>query len=71
MPANERKLARYSVYRREDDRLMILDGTAKECSRVLGINVNSFHGLLCKTYRGNKWVIIRSDPEEIRRDMES
>lgn len=32
----------YSVWRNSDDRLLILDGTAEQCAKVMGIKLDTF-----------------------------
>ena len=58
----------YSVWRNKDDKLLILDGTAEECCRKLGISKNSFYRLCCASNGyGNAYTvrkIKRSEAEQ-------
>ena len=38
-----RPISLYSIWRNSDDQLLILDGTAEECCKFLGIQKNTFY----------------------------
>lgn len=58
----------YTVYRKSDDKLMILDGTMPQCLQVLKIKKNTFYVYL---QRGEKspYIFYKSTREEVERDM--
>jgi len=61
-PYNTR--TRYSVWRNEDDRLMILDGTASECAKRMGTTRQFFYVIVNKG--GNQiWTITKKSVAEI------
>ena len=47
----------YSVWNNATDEVVIIDGTPAECSRAMGISVQSFHSLVTRTRQGKhqKW----------------
>lgn len=64
----------YSVWRNSDDRLMILDGTADECAKLLHINRNSFYRLVCSTQNkgyGCVYTIRKMKSADVKREEES
>lgn len=63
----------FSVYRNRDDKLMILDGTAKECARVMGFKqLSSFYVILTvKGGQTGKWTVIKTSREQIAAETES
>ena len=64
----------YTVWRNKDDMLLILDGTAEECCRLLGMNKNSFYRLVCSTGNkgyGNMYTIRKANRDQIKREEES
>ncbi len=57
----------YSVYKRKTDEPVIIHGTAKECAKVIGVAVNSFHIYVTRFNKGvkrRKYDIYVDDPEE-------
>ena len=59
----------YSVWRNSDDRLMILDGTMRECLMVMGITRSFFYRFMCEyNGRNSKWTVTRSTTEEVQKD---
>ena len=50
--ARQQATTLYSVWRNSDDKLLILDGTAEECCKLLNINKNSFYRLACVSGKG-------------------
>lgn len=62
----------YSIWRNSDDRLLILDGTVEECSKVLGITMRSFVERLSRVGGDQKMYTIRKiRREESEREEES
>lgn len=57
----------YTVYRNKDDRLMILDGTAKHCCEVLGLKQNTFYAYLSR--KDGPYTILRSTRKAVEADM--
>ena len=61
----------YCVYRNSDDRLMILDGTANECAKGMGIEPQSFYVLWTRHGgRNDRWTVTRKSRREIQQEME-
>ena len=57
-PKHRQPIFLYSIWRNGDDRLMILDGTADECCKVLGIPKKTFYEELSRTGgKGKKYTI--------------
>ena len=57
----------YSVWRNKDDLLMILDGTAEECAKAMGIKINSFY--IFASRGGNEnWTITKKKIAEIEQE---
>ena len=50
---------RYTVYNNKTDAPVIVDGTAKECEKAMGICENSFYCVLSRVRKGinRKWSI--------------
>lgn len=61
---------RYSVYRRNGDMLVILDGTAEQCRQIMRVTLCAFYKLVNVGGNG-KWEITKAKETDIRRDMES
>ena len=64
----------YSVWRNSDDQLLILDGTADECCKVLGITRQSFYRLVCAKKNagyGYAYTIRKISREQSKREEES
>ena len=64
----------YTVWRNSDDRLLILDGTADECCKLLHINKNSFYRLVCSNRNkgyGAAYTITKAKRDQIKREEES
>jgi hypothetical protein len=61
----------YSIWRNEDDALLILDGTADECCELLGISHRTFLERLSRT-KGNqeKYTIRKAKREDVERECE-
>lgn len=55
----------YSVWRNSDDRLMILDGTADECAKVMNISRQTFYKLICWGGTNESWTVLKSSLEEV------
>ena len=60
----------YSVWRNADDKLMILDGTAEECSKAMGVKRESFY-VVCNRGGNGDWTILKKSVAEIRAEMEA
>ena len=58
----------YSVWRNEDDRLMILDGTADECARIMQMERGSFYRI-CNGGGNGAWTVMKESVEEIQLEM--
>ena len=59
----------YSVWRNSDDRLLILDGTMRECLTVMNMTRTCFYRFMCEYHgRNGKWTVTRNTPEEIKKD---
>jgi hypothetical protein len=57
--AKYRKQAIYSVWNNKTDEVIIIDGTAEQCAKAMGIKVESFYTASMKASRGKnlKWTI--------------
>ena len=55
------KFCRYSVWRNKNDQPIIIDGTATECAKVMGISNGSFRSICVRVWQGKnkKYTIIR------------
>lgn len=55
--------SRYTVYDNRTDMPIIVDGTATECAKVMGIAAMSFHSTRYKCDRGEvkRWFIVKSE----------
>lgn len=58
----------YSVWRNKDDQLIILDGTADECARLMGVDRLHFYHI-CKNGT-DKWTIIKTPVAVVKADSE-
>lgn len=49
----------YTVYNNKTDMPVIIDGTAEECAKAMGIKVSSFYPAVTRTKKGQqkKWYI--------------
>ncbi len=47
-----REFCRYSVYESKTDNPIIIDGTAVQCAKVLGMTQNSFYSFVSKCRKG-------------------
>lgn len=55
----------YTVWDKNTDELVILDGTSKECAKAMGITIQSFYSYLCKSKKSViRWDIIESRKRE-------
>lgn len=56
----------YTVYDNRTDELVILDGTAQECARALGITDNSWRISVTRSRQGTlkKWYITTRNTKE-------
>lgn len=54
----------YSVWRNEDDSLVILDGTAVECAKAMGVTKNTFY-ILASDGGNAKWTIKKNSLKKI------
>lgn len=64
---------RYSVYRRQTDEPLMINGTADECANAMGITRNSFYKYMVRTEygtTGRKYEIFVDDPDEELEDGE-
>lgn len=60
----------YSVWRNSDDRLLILDGTMRECLKVMNMTRTCFYRFMCEYHgRNGKWTVTRNTPKEIEEEM--
>lgn len=52
---------RYTVYDNRTDELVILDGTAQECAKDMGLTMSSFYTAASRsgTDRWKKWTILK------------
>lgn len=59
---NTRKYCVYTVYNNRTDEVVIVDGTAEQAAKAMGISINSFYGYVKRVREGeiNKWWIERS-----------
>lgn len=62
----------FSVYRNKDDKLIILDGTARECARAMGLSRTSSFYVILKVRGGQteKWTIIKTPREVVAAQVE-
>lgn len=69
------KSTRYSVWRNEDDKLLILDGTVDEVSELLGINPNTIRRMAVHTEKNPndnlKYMIQAMKVTDIKREERS
>ena len=62
----------YSVWRNSDDRLIILDGTAEQCAKMLGIELATFRKWSSNDGKYNSaYKITRISTEEAKREEEA
>ena len=65
----------YSVWRNQDDKLLILDGTIEECSRRLGIAPQTIRRMAVHTEKthndGGKYTIRKMKIRDVKREEES
>jgi len=58
----------YSIWNNQNDQLIILDGTADQCSKMLGITKDAFYHIVC---RGSpQYTIQKARKREIEREAE-
>ena len=52
----------YSVWNNETDEVVIIDGNANECSKAMGISINSFYTLVTRCLKGElkKWTFTKT-----------
>lgn len=60
----------YTVWNNKTDELVILDGTADECCKAMGISKYSFNSLVTRARQGKnkKWIIETRKIEEEERE---
>lgn len=62
----------YSIWRNSDDRLLVLDGTAKQCCHILGITMHTFYGLVSRNASGEgKYTVRKIKASDAKREEES
>lgn len=54
----------YSVWRNSDDQLLILDGTAAECCKLLHVTPNTFYGYISGHSAGRNYTIRKISPRD-------
>ena len=62
---------RYTVYHNKTDTPVIIDGTAEEAMKAMGLaNIGSFYSVVSRALRGTnkKWSIIKTYREEFEVD---
>lgn len=55
----------YSVYRTENDELILLDATAEQCAKRIGVTRNYIYRLICDGGVGTIWTIVKNSVEEV------
>jgi hypothetical protein len=67
----ERAFRRYSVYRNKDDMPVIIDGTAEECAKAMGVTLNSFYRTVCRAKQGRlkRYTVIWRYMDETEEDL--
>ena len=61
----------YSVYRNDNDRLVVLDAPPQDAIRAMKVKPNTFYRILALSGGKNeKWTIIRTEKNEVARQME-
>ena len=62
----------YSIWRNSDDRLIILDGTAEECSRLLNTTKKNFYILVCNSQKNEnaRYTIRKISRQQLMREGE-
>ena len=62
----------YSIWRNEDDQLLILDGTSEQCCEILGIPKKTFYEELSRTGgKGKKYTIQKIRYKDAMRESEA
>lgn len=65
----------YSVWRNEDDKLLILDGTVQECCKLLGVAPQTIRRLAVQTEKtrneGGPYTVRKMKAEQVKREEES
>ena len=59
----------YSVWRNSDDRLLILDGTAEQCARIMGIKLGTFWRMTTNKH-GNAYTVQKIKRCDAKREEE-
>ena len=59
----------FSVYRSSDDRLIVLDKTASECAKIMGIKTISFYHLCERGGINRNWTIVKEHKANIEKDI--
>lgn len=57
----------YTVYNNKTEEVVIVDGTARECAKRMGIKEESFYSIFSRLNKGKKtrWHIVKSDCIEL------
>ena len=60
-------MKRYTIYNNKTDFPVIVDGTAAECAKAMGIKFKSFHSIATRARKGEikKWAVLTMDEEEL------
>ena len=60
-------MKKYTVYNNKTDFPVIVDGTAAECAKAMGIKNGSFHSTATRARKGEikKWTVLTMDEEEL------
>ena len=61
----------YTVWRNSDDKLLILDGTAEECCRLLNVKKETFYRYACVSNEDTLYTIRKISLEEAEKEVES
>jgi hypothetical protein len=57
----------YSVWDNRTDDIIIIDGTAKECAKAMGLTISSFYSTVTRALKGidNKYAILKFNRNSI------
>ena len=55
----------YSVWRNSDDTLLILDGTADECAKVMEVSRTTFYKIITYGGANKSWTVTKCSIAEI------
>lgn len=58
-----KKVPRYTVYDNRTDFPICVCETSRRCAELMGVTVETFHKVIGRKYKGNRWFIIKEKAE--------